>query len=246
MMLFIFLCSPCPLWVLQALPQFFYKALRVASDVQLWFSLSVFIGQLVETLQRQLQQASLCKHSRVSLIESGGLCLGKYLGLGQSLVGYSLFLSFLTAHFVGRTHFGLKVLKEGCCPCPSPKSPTWPQEVATSRSTSPTARHLSQSCPINTLCPHPLPRCLECIGDALPNADFHSFSFAFPTSDPLCPVPLAFCSSTQFPPSIYLDNYFIFHSKKYLTILTRTLLVIQLHMYFSMAIMYLKSTCTYK
>jgi hypothetical protein len=54
------------------------------------------------------------------------------LNLGHSLVTHSLILCsiFIPEHLLGRKHFGLKVLRVGCCPYPSSRSPAWLQEVA--------------------------------------------------------------------------------------------------------------------
>ena len=72
----------------------------------------------VGPFREQVCLASVCNHSRVSLIVSGANSVtwdGSQVG--GVMVGHSLSLcSFVPIHFVGRTHFGSKILWVGFCP----------------------------------------------------------------------------------------------------------------------------------
>lgn len=162
------------------------------------------------------------KHNGGSLIVPGILSYpwdGSHFG---AVIGCSfphLFSVFVPAHLIGRTHFGLKVLLVGCCPCPSSQSPAWLQEVSTSGlypSLLGVSARVAPSVPLEP--PHS--RSLACLRDSPHPAKSPFFSSALPIYDP--PHNTLFSSTSPFlpsflPPSTFdiSNTYFIFPSEKY-------------------------------
>ena len=112
LILLVFLWNPCPLLSLnpfRTLPQ----TLWAPSNVCPWVSVSVSIKFWVDPVKDCY--AGILSASKTEYHSCcHGLVLGHGIGLnlGQSLVGHSLYLYsiFISAHFVGRTHFGSKAL----------------------------------------------------------------------------------------------------------------------------------------